>query len=189
MTANHKKKTADIPAGGNGVSASFPTPPPIPTAVAESNWGARLIAAIIDSIPFSIIAFVIFWATGLMFNPVWTWVVSLLIWPLVYGVFLLIYCVALEGSASSTLGKKLMKLQVQSVDGGKPNSGQLFKRNLSKIIWFIFLIDIILGVGTHGADPRQRYFDRFAKTTVVSTASSYATMIPPPPPPPPPPSL
>jgi uncharacterized RDD family membrane protein YckC len=167
------------------MSTSYPTPPP---AAAESNWGARLVAAIIDSIPFSIIAFVIFWATGLMFNPAWTWLVSLLIWPLVYGVLLLIYSVVLEGSASSaTLGKKLLKLQVQTVNGGKPNSGQLVKRNLSKILWIIFLIDIILGVAKHGADPRQRYFDRFAGTTVVSTTPSFGAMTPPPPPPPPPP--
>ena len=167
---------------------SAPYPNPQPPITAESNWGARIVAAIIDSIPFSIVAFIIFWATGLMFSPAWSLLVGLLIWPLVYGLLLLIYSVAMENSASAaTFGKKLMKLQVQSVDGGKANSGQILKRNLSKILWIIFIIDIILGLATHGSDPRQRYFDRFAGTTVTQTTQPFGSAAPTPPPPPPPP--
>jgi uncharacterized RDD family membrane protein YckC len=179
------------------MSASYPTPPP---AAVQSNWGARLVAAIIDSIPWWIVSTVI---TLVLLNPwapynpffqaapfavAYWWLVDFFILPLIYGVPLLIYSVVMEGgSRQATFGKKFMHLQVQKVDGGKPESGQILKRNISKIFWIIFVIDIIVGISIHGSDPRQRYFDRFAGTTVISTTPSFGTAMPPPPPPPPPP--
>jgi uncharacterized RDD family membrane protein YckC len=178
------------------MSASYPTPPP---AAVQNNWGPRLVAAIIDSLPWWIVSSVI---TLVLLNP-WTaynpffqaapfavtywWLVDFFILPLIYGVPLFIYSVMMEGgSGKATLGKKFMHLQVETVDGGKADSGKIVKRNISKIFWIVFIIDIIIGVSTHGSDPRQRYFDRFAGTTVVSVVSSSGAMSPPPPPPPPP---
>lgn len=178
------------------MSAPYPTPPPV---AVQNNWGARLVAAIIDSIPWWILSTVITlvllnpWAT---YNPffqaapfavVYWWLVDFFILPLIYGVQLLIYSVVMEGgSGQATFGKKVMHLRVQTVDGGKPDSGRILKRNISKIFWIIFIIDIIIGVATHGTDPRQRYFDRFAGTIVVSSTPSFGSTAPPPPPPPPP---
>ncbi|MFB3888085.1 MAG: RDD family protein [Candidatus Bathyarchaeia archaeon] len=161
-----------------------------------NNWLQRLVAAIIDSIPFAIVGYIISWVLffGAGFgSPMWRfvigwgWLIWLFIWPLFYGIPLLIYCYVMEnGANAATLGKKVMGLQVQAVGGGKAESGKVLKRNLSKILWIIFLIDILLGVATKGPDPRQRYFDRLAGTTVVTTKEVLGAAAPPPPPPPPP---
>ena len=115
------------------------------------------------------------------------WLIYLVIFPIFYGIPLFIYSYVMENSVrQATFGKKLMGLQVQAVGGGKANSGQVLKRNLSKILWIVFAIDILIGVATQGPDPRQRYFDRFAGTTVVLNKQAFGAASYPPPPPPPP---
>jgi uncharacterized RDD family membrane protein YckC len=161
------------------------------------NWFTRFIAAVIDSIPFAIIGWVIswalFWNAGIN-SGLWRFTVGwggsliwLLIWPLFYGIPLFIYSYIMEkGPNAATFGKKLMGLQVQAVGGGKAESSKIMKRNLSKILWFVFLIDVLIGVATQGPDPRQRYFDRIAGTTVVLNKPAFGAASYPPPPPPPP---
>jgi uncharacterized RDD family membrane protein YckC len=88
-----------------------------------------------------------------------------------------------------TLGKKILGLRVQMVDGSKVTFEKAFIRNISKIYWLFLLIDWLLGIVTPGKDQRQKYTDRIAGTTVVSVKQTVfaATSQPPPPPPPPPP--
>jgi uncharacterized RDD family membrane protein YckC len=101
------------------------------------------------------------------------------------GIFWVIYSAVLEGSSwQATLGKKVMSLKVQMLDGSKAPMGKTFMRNISKIFGLILLIDWIIGIATHGPDPRQRYFDRIAGTTVVSVKQAFTSAAPPPPPPP-----
>jgi uncharacterized RDD family membrane protein YckC len=167
---------------------------PGPQVDMANHWLLRIVAAIIDSIPWAIIGWVIWWA--LAFNAgaplaaalggaswaVWTFLV-----PIFYGIFWVIYGAVLEASASgATLGKRIMGLQVQMLNGGRPNFKKTFVRNISKILWIVFLIDILIGVATPGPDPRQRYFDRLAGTTVVQVKQVLAPSTHPPPPPPPP---
>jgi uncharacterized RDD family membrane protein YckC len=159
------------------------------------HWLLRIVAALIDSIPWAIIGWVIWWA--LVWNGtgaplygtlagMW-WLVYLFLWPLIYGLFFVIYCTVMESSASAaTLGKRVMGLKVQMLNGSKAPSNRVLTRNLSKIHWLLFLIDFFIGIATPGPDPRQRYFDRMAGTTVVSVKQAFASVPPPPPPPPPP---
>jgi uncharacterized RDD family membrane protein YckC len=88
----------------------------------------------------------------------------------------------MEGSSGASLGKKVIGLKVQMLNGGKATFDKALTRNISKIFWPLFVIDIIIGFATPGPDPRQRYFDRVAGTTVISVKQPFA---PPPPPPPP----
>ena len=159
-----------------------------------THWLLRIVAAIIDSIPWAIIGWVFWWA--LVWNgtgaPLYKAIggFGYLIWPflipLFYGLLYVIYSVVLESSASAaTLGKRVMGLKVQMLNGSKAPSGKVFTRNISKIFWIIFLIDFLIGLATPGPDPRQRYFDRMAGTTVVSIKQVLAPAAPPPPPPPP----
>lgn len=167
---------------------------PGPQVDMANHWLLRIVAAIIDSIPWAIIGWVIWWA--LAFNggaplanalggaswAVWTFLV-----PIFYGIFWVIYGTVMESSASgATFGKRFMGLHVQMLNGSRANFNKAFVRNISKILWIIFLIDILIGVATPGPDPRQRYFDRLAGTTVVQVKQVYASQAPPPPPPPPP---
>jgi uncharacterized RDD family membrane protein YckC len=161
-----------------------------------NHWMLRFVAALIDSIPFAIVGYIIsyvliwnpgsplfFWGYGL-----W-WLTYFLIWPLLYGIPLFIYSFVMESSASqATFGKKIIGLKVEMLNGSKPPSGKVMTRNLSKILWFVFLIDVLIGIATQGPDRRQRYFDRMAGTTVVQTKQSFMASASPPPPPPPPPT-
>jgi uncharacterized RDD family membrane protein YckC len=158
-----------------------------------THWLLRIVAAIIDSIPWAIISSILWWA--LVWNgkgaPLYKaiggmgWLIWPFLIPLFYGLLYVIYCVVLESSGSAaTLGKRVMGLKVQLLSGGKAPSGKVFTRNISKIFWVIFLIDFLIGIATPGLDPRQRYFDRIAGTTVVSVKQVFAPAPPPPPPPP-----
>jgi len=64
-----------------------------------------------------------------------------------------------------TIGKKLLSIRVVALDGNLDLVHTII-RNLSKVYWLLFLFDLLLGAATHG-DPRQRYFDRLARTTVT----------------------
>lgn len=159
-----------------------------------THWLLRIVAALIDSIPWAVIGWVIWWV--LIWNgtgaPLYRslagmwWLVYVFLMPILYGLLYVIYCTIMESSASAaTLGKRVMGLKVQMLNGSKAPSNKVLTRNISKILWFVFLIDIIIGFATRGPDPRQRYFDRMAGTTVVSVRQAFANVPPPPPPPPP----
>ena len=61
-----------------------------------------------------------------------------------------------------------MHLKVVSVSTDKIQKSKIFIRNISKIHLIILLVDTAIGLIIDG-DPRQRYLDRIAKTTVVRT--------------------
>jgi len=158
-----------------------------------THWLLRIVAALIDSIPWMVIGWVLWWV--LVWNGtgaplygalagMW-WLVYVFLVPIFYGLLFVIYCTVMESSASgATLGKKVMGLKVQMLNGSKAMSNKVLTRNISKIFWIIFLLDVLIGIATPGPDPRQRYFDRIAGTTVVSVKQAFATAPPPPPPPP-----
>jgi uncharacterized RDD family membrane protein YckC len=157
-----------------------------------THWLLRIVAALIDNIPWIVIGWVLLWV--LIWNGtgaplygalagMW-WLVYVFLMPILSGLLYMIYCTIMESSASAaTLGKRVMGLKVQMLNGSKAPSNKVLTRNISKILWFIFLIDILVGIATPGPDPRQRYFDRMAGTTVVSVKQAFANVAPPPPPP------
>ena len=151
-----------------------------------NHWLLRLVAAIIDSIPWIIIVYAILWL--LILTPgAWGGGVGwglgyFLLWPFLFGLLEVLYFAVMEGSSGASLGKKVIGLKVQMLNGGKATFDKALTRNISKIFWPLFVIDIIIGFATPGPDPRQRYFDRVAGTTVISVKQPFA---PPPPPPPP----
>lgn len=157
-----------------------------------NHWFYRLIALIIDSIivaiPAWIILSVITWI--LVFNVSLWWLFFgwgyYLILFLLVGVLSLLYYIVLEVSWGATVGKRVLGLQVQTVDGKRVTFNQSFVRNISKIFWVFLLLDWIIGIATPGRDPHQKYTDRMAGTTVVSVRQAFASSSPPPPPPPPP---
>lgn len=153
-----------------------------------NHWLLRFVAAIIDGIPWSVIVYVILWVLFFNAGAVWRglgWGFGyFLFWPFIFGAFEVIYFTVLESSASAaSLGKRVMGLKVQMLNGSKVTFNKAFTRNISKIFWPILLIDWLIGVATPGPDPRQRYFDRMAGTTVVQTKQAFASAAPPPPPP------
>ena len=159
-----------------------------------NHWLLRLIAFIIDSIILGIIALIIFSLViaslflggGFAFFA-WGWSFYLG-FPFLLGILNLLYFVFMEASYGATLGKRVLGLQVQTVNGSKVTFEKAFIRNISKIHPLFLLLDWIIGVATPGHDQRQKYTDRIAGTTVVSMRQAFSSVSTPPPPPPPPPT-
>jgi len=94
----------------------------------------------------------------------------------------------METTRGSTLGKQFINLRATTIDGRALTLALAFVRNASKIYWLLWLLDALVGMATVG-DPHQKYTDRIAGTTVVSTITG-AMIVPGPtsPPSPSPPS-
>ena len=144
----------------------------------QNHWARRVIAFVIDAVivtvALAIIAAVVSipFLIGLNFAsttggvfPAWwnawwgVWLGGLI--PLV--VFL--YFFLAEGLYGRTLGKEIMGLRVQRVDGKPMDLRNSFVRNISKIYWVLLLIDVAVGLGTHG-EMSQKWSDRYIGTKV-----------------------
>ena len=141
----------------------------------QRHWLRRVIAYVIDFILVGIFTAVIFLILSLpfLFRAPWNWWVN---WRTLFGfpslawVVYLLYFTLMESSYSYTFGKGGMGLKVVIVGGGPPNLTKAFLRNLSKVFWGFLLLDVILGLASRG-DPRQRFMDQVAETTVVVSRS------------------
>ena len=170
------------------------------TQVDFNHWLLRFIALLIDSIPVAIIGYVIFWFAIV---PLWfttstsvfgltvvsvaiSWWAWILIFPLVYGIIILLYFIIFEVTMGATIGKKILGFEVQMTNGSKVTFDKSFIRNISKVYWPFLFLDWLVAIVTPGPDPHQKYIDRIAGTTVVSTKQGFGGQPPPPPPPPPP---
>jgi len=113
----------------------------------------------------------------------WPWYFNWFAVPsFVQGVLWFLYSSFMDSTRGQTFGKMFMNLKVTVTDGKPPTFGLTVIRNISKIYWLLLLIDVIIGMATVG-DPYQKYSDRFAGTTVVSTITR-SMIIPAPPSPP-----
>lgn len=125
----------------------------------QDHWLRRFIAIIIDGTIISVIVWLIGWLVPL---GLYWWAFQGLIW---WGIAIL-YFVILEMSVHASLGKKITSLEVVATEG-ELDVGSIFLRNISKFNIFV-IIDWFIGIYTEG-DPRQKFTDRFAKTTVQRT--------------------
>ena len=129
-------------------------------AALQEHWIKRVIAIIIDAIVLAVVTVVLnaLFQNALFALGLW--------WTFITGLIWLLYSALLEGSSGrATIGKRVMRLQVVAIDGVM-NLEKALIRNISKIHVLFLLLDWIMGIATHG-DPRQRYLDRIARTTVT----------------------
>ena len=130
----------------------------------QDHWVRRIAAAIIDGI----IMFVI-WIIITILIAIASIIIPLMwvLYPFFSGLLWVLYSAVLETMSGATIGKRVLNLQVVPVEGPMDFIKALI-RNISKIYWILILIDWIVGFVTDG-DPRQRFLDRVADTTVVRT--------------------
>ncbi|HKZ89960.1 MAG TPA: RDD family protein [Thermoplasmata archaeon] len=143
--------------------------PSMPTAIdmighnaaLQEHWIRRVIAAVIDALV--VFVGVVFFGVFLVFfaSPGWlSW------WfPFVIGALFVAYGTVFEGVFGWTIGKRLLSLRVVAI-GGMMDIVRAFIRNISKIHIILLVFDVLIGAATHG-DPRQRWLDRFAGTSVT----------------------
>jgi len=128
-------------------------------AALQEHWIRRVIAGVIDSIIAVLGVFVL--NAFLNILPTWPLILLLFLW----GALFLVYATIFEGLFGWTIGKKLLSLRVVAIDGMMDPFRALI-RNFSKLHIVLLLIDMLIGAATHG-DPRQRYLDRIARTSVT----------------------
>lgn len=166
------------------------------TQVDFNHWLMRFLALLIDSIITYIPAFVIYfviagflWPVSSLYGFYWggaPWWAMYSLWPFIAGVIQVFYFAFLEVSWGATVGKRILGFQVRMVNGSKVAFDKAFIRNISKTYGLFLLLDWLIAVASPGTDPRQKYTDRMAGTTVVSVKAGFASGAVPPPPPPPP---
>jgi len=131
----------------------------------QEFWGRRIVALIVDA----------------LFITLFLWVLTALIYPLVallniyavfnfwlilLGVIILFYFTIMEGKWCTTLGKGLVNLKVQSIEGGMTYK-KAFLRNLSKFVWIPLVVDVAIGFARATDGSKGRYLDKVAGTKVV----------------------
>jgi len=128
----------------------------------EQLWGRRMAALIIDAIFISLLM----WALTALLYPLIAMTNLYYVfnfWLILWGFLIVIYFTVMEGKWSTTLGKGLLNLKVQTKDGDM-NYKRALVRNLSKFIWIPLLIDVAMGF--RGAN-KGRYLDDYVSTRVI----------------------
>jgi uncharacterized RDD family membrane protein YckC len=124
----------------------------------QSHWVKRFVAIFIDSLLIWLPIMAVSWIMGVRwFFP-----------SLLFGPLLFLYSALFEYSIGGTLGKILVRQKAVSVTG-KMSSAQALVRNISKVFGVFLLLDWIIGMLMDTHDPRQRWLDQVAKTSVIST--------------------
>jgi uncharacterized RDD family membrane protein YckC len=151
------------------------------------HWIIRLVALVIDEILLSIVigifAAILFVAAVFSggIGSIFVGVGFLFFW-LILGVLAVLYFTFFDTYWGGTIGKRVMGLRVQMVNGGKVPLDKSLIRNLSKFFGLV-LLDWLIGILTTG-DKRQKFSDRYAGTIVVQSKEPFGSVPPPPPPPP-----
>lgn len=129
----------------------------------QNFWSRRFAALIIDMVILTLLLWIVTAITYPLIAAANVFVV-LNYWPLLAAFLIIGYFTYMEGKESVTLGKIVMKLRVNSVDGNM-NYKKAFLRNLSKILWIPLILDVILGFVSGSSN--DRYLDGISKTFVV----------------------
>ena len=141
----------------------------------QDHWAKRVIAYVIDVAVMSVALFVIVLAlalpalTTVFLNQAFpfTWFWGFWIGGLA-PLIVLVYFILAEALFQRTIGKELMGLRVVRVDTRRLDLWSSIVRNISKIAFVLLVIDLAVGLGTHG-DGHQKYSDRYIGTTIEST--------------------
>ena len=129
----------------------------------KDHWMKRFIAIIIDyvivTIPLSIISTLLLGlGLGILFVGS-------------QGVVFFLYFLITELVMGASIGKRIMNLKVIALTD-ELDVGKVVIRNISKLASIFLLIDFLVGFFTEG-DPKQKFTDRYAGTTVVLTDAPF----------------
>lgn len=124
------------------------------------HWLRRVAAAIIDAL----IIFIPIRVLLLFIDSPYQDIIA----GVAAGIAWFLYSCLLEGTYGKTIGKSLLNLKVISVKENENLSiHKTFIRSVPKIFWYIFLpLDVLIGLAIDG-DPRQRWSDTIAGTSVI----------------------
>ena len=142
----------------------------------QNHWAKRLIAIAIDWVIVAVVLTVITVLAALPFLfslstgtvstfPGWWAAWWGVWWAGLGGIILFLYFFLAEGLYARTIGKEIMGLRIARIDGKPMDYRSSLIRNISKIYWLLLLIDVLVGLGTHG-EMSQKWTDRYVGTKV-----------------------
>jgi uncharacterized RDD family membrane protein YckC len=151
----------------------------------QSHWARRLAAIIIDGVLVTVVLSIIGLFAGLTFLlwfgiplgstfSAW-WAGWWGFWWGGAGLFLFVYSFLAEGLYGRTLGKEIMGLRAERVDGKRLDFRDSLVRNVSKVFWALLLLDVLVGLAMNG-EVSQKWSDRYIGTKVE--AKTHMTIIP-----------
>ncbi|MGC9516333.1 MAG: RDD family protein [Methanomicrobiales archaeon] len=88
------------------------------------------------------------------------------LWLLILAIIIMFYFTYLEKNKGATLGKNVMNLKVVALEG-ELTYKKAFIRNISKILWFPIIFDLI--AGSLSTRNKIRYLDNVAGTDVLES--------------------
>lgn len=124
----------------------------------QEHWLRRFVAVLID-------AMIIWLPVSLFLGFIglgWLGFVVLS----VESILFFMYCAFFDYVVGGTVGKMLLKLKAVGITG-RMDIAQALLRNVSKVFVPALLIDWILGMATDTGDPRQKFTDHLARTSVI----------------------
>jgi uncharacterized RDD family membrane protein YckC len=85
---------------------------------------------------------------------------------LLSGAFLFLYATLFDSAAGGTVGKMVMHMKVVPISGAMSPSRAVL-RNFSKVFPPLLLLDWVIGMAVDTKDPRQKWTDQVAHTSVI----------------------
>jgi uncharacterized RDD family membrane protein YckC len=123
----------------------------------QQHWLKRFVAIVIDSVIVYIPILVLTSILGGHYVNAW----------LLSGIALFLYASLFDAAAGGTIGKMVVRLKAVPMTGGMSMSRALM-RNVSKVFALILLLDWVIGMAVETRDPRQKWTDQVAHTSVMT---------------------
>ncbi|UCE45430.1 MAG: RDD family protein [Methanobacteriota archaeon] len=122
----------------------------------QQHWVKRLLAIVIDAV--------------LIYAPIVVFISVLggryISAGLLSGVALFLYSSLFDLSVGGTIGKLILRMKSVAMTG-RLSLSQAFMRNVTKVFAPLLLIDWIVGMAVETKDPRQKWTDQVAHTSVI----------------------
>ncbi|GAA4302302.1 RDD family protein [Compostibacter hankyongensis] len=143
-------------------TVSIPTAQHIALDYDIASVGERLAGSLID--------FAIKGAYIIMVILLWSILFGNSVWGLLFLIPALFYDLCMEQLFNGqSLGKRIMKIRVISLDGTQPTFGQYLLRWIFRLVDFGLMNGVVALVCVAATDKRQRVGDMVAHTTVIKT--------------------
>ncbi|UCE46021.1 MAG: RDD family protein [Methanobacteriota archaeon] len=123
----------------------------------QQHWLKRIVAIVFDAV--------------LIYVPIMIFVSMLsgrhfVSFGLFSGIVLFLYSSLFDYAVGGTVGKMIMQMKSVSI-GGAMSMSQSLMRNVTKIFVLLLLLDWIVGLAVETRDPRQKWTDQIAHTSVI----------------------
>lgn len=123
----------------------------------QEHWLRRFVAIVIDSvfvyIPILVLTSLVGW------HYVNAWLLS--------GIALFLYSSLFDAAVGGTIGKMIVHLKTVPIMSRLTMTRSLM-RNVTKVFGLLLLLDWVIGMAVETRDPRQKWTDQVAHTSVIT---------------------